>query len=125
MLVALADLEVHLGSDDVQPTHQLVCDRKEERVYVVPWQEAQQFLDEQHPPLLRSPSPEELKAIQALVSAMPQPSLVSAMPQPSLEEMQQVGMLEWFLGTTPQIEAGKRELVGWLNQFIDQGRIEL
>lgn len=115
MMFALARLEVHLGTDELEPTHQLVCDRQEERVYVAPWSETQRLFKQQHPPL-QSPTPKELETIQALISAL---------PQPSMEEMQQVGMFEWFLGSTPQMEAGKIELVAWLNQYIDSGQIEL
>lgn len=115
MMFALAGLEVHLGADDLEPTHQLVCDQIKEQVYVAPWDEAERFLDAQHPPR-RSPTPEEWQAVQALISAL---------PQPSQEDMQQLGMFEWLSPPTPEMQARKSELVAWLNQSVDRGQIEL
>lgn len=115
MMFPLARLKVHLGADDLEPTHQMVCDRQEEIVYVAPWNEAEKFLDTQHPPQ-RPPTPEEWQAVQALISAL---------PQPSLEEMQQAGMFEWLSSPTPEMQACKAELVAWLNQHIDRSQVEL
>lgn len=45
VLFPLTRIGAHLGADDLDLTHQLICDRQENVVYVAPWQEAQKFLD--------------------------------------------------------------------------------
>jgi len=72
--LAAQPYRIHLGSDDLEPSHQIICDRQKETLYVAPWQEAQNFLKSQHPPK-RPPTPEEWAAVEALIEAMPRPSL--------------------------------------------------
>lgn len=114
MLFPLASLGVHLGADDREPTHQLVSDRTESRVYVAAWTEANRFLANQHPPL-RSAAPAAWEAVKAAISSL---------PQPTMTQMQQLGMFEWFSSPTPPMLAAQTELVTWLNQYIDRSQIE-
>jgi hypothetical protein len=111
--MAIDLFDCNLGSDDYLPTHALVCDRSEQKVYVADYESAQKFLDRQHPP--RKPiTQEEWDAIKAQVLGT---------PQLELEQLQQLGLFEsWLRPTTEQI-ALKMELIGWLDRCIDEALI--
>ena len=71
LAIAMHLFDAHLGADDLEATHVLVCDRLDLKVYVAPIEEAMQFLDSQHPP--RQPlTQEEWEQIKVLVAQQPQ-----------------------------------------------------
>ncbi len=55
----------NLGSDDAEPTHKILCDRTDEKMYVGECDRVEQFLILQHPPLeSRLVTKEELEQMQ-------------------------------------------------------------
>lgn len=99
----------HLGADDLDATRQLICDRQENVVYVAPWQEAQKFLDSQHPPR-QEPILVDWEAVHAYLAAQ---------PQPTLKECRKLGMFEMFVPPSFEEQQYTVALVNWLNRTIE------
>lgn len=102
----------HLGSDDMLPTHAILCDRAEAKLYVGDHTEVLQFLEAQHPPL-EPISPDHLRHLQdgwEVCLSMP--------------DMQRLGMFEQFYGASPEQQQQVAGLVEWLDQFISEALVE-
>lgn len=113
LAIAIHLFDAHLGADDLEPTHVLVCDRLDLRVYVAPIEEAMRFLDSQHPP--RQPiTPQEWEVIKAQYAHL---------APLSMSQMQDIGMFELF--TPPKAEHKERakQLIQWLDKYIDEALI--
>ncbi len=114
--------DAHLGSDDCEPTHALVCDGREanrlrhrlqEKVYVAPIEEVMQFLDSQHPP--RQPlTPQQWSEIKELIAQ-----------QPPLEmsQLQDLGMFELFAPPKAEHSEAAVQLIQWLDGYINKALI--
>lgn len=98
-----------LEADDPSATHQLICDRQENVVYVAPWQEAQKFLDSQHPPR-QEPTLVDWEAVEAYLAAQ---------PQTTLEECRKLGMFEMFVPPSFEEQQYTVALVNWSNWIIE------
>ena len=111
--VAIHLYPYHLGSDDEYPTHALVCDRVEEKLYVGSREEVEQFLEAQHPP--RQPiTSEAWEAIRAELALK---------QQPDIAQMQRLGMFELFGPPNPSMQQEAIELIHWLDQHIDEALV--
>lgn len=110
LAIAIHLFDADLGSDDAEPTHALVCDRQHQQVYVAPFDEAQCFLDSQHPPRqpMTSQQWEDIKAILAQQAP------------PDMSELRDLGMFELFMPPKPEQKQRAIQLVQWLNQYIDK-----
>lgn len=111
--IAIHLFDAHLGADDLEATHVLVCDRLDEKVYVAPVEEALQFLDSQH--LSRQPlTPQQWSEIKELIAQ--QPPL-------DMSQMQDLGMFELFTPPKPEQREKAMQLVQWLDGYIDKSLI--
>lgn len=113
LAIAIHLFDTHLGSDDYEPTHVLVCDRQHEKVYVAPIEEAMRFLDSQHPP--RQPiTLEQWEEIKA--------QLGEQAPL-DMSQLQDLGLFEVFLPSKPEHKEVALQLVQWLDGYIDEALI--
>ncbi len=97
-----------LGADNEEPSHALVCDRCSEKVYIAPFSEAIQFLNNQQPKT-------QLVAVRHWQAMKAQ---AFAYKRVTFERMQKVGMLEMCLPPTPEHMQQARELVSWLDKYV-------
>ena len=105
--------DAHLGSDDCEPIHALVCDRQQEKVYVAPIEEAMRFLDSQHPPRqpITTEQWSEMKELFAHLAPL------------DMSDMQSLGMFEIFLPPSSEQKEAAGKLVQWLDQYINDALI--
>lgn len=110
--IAIDLFDCNLGADDETATHALVCDRIQEKVYVAPFTEAMNFLEQQHPPKqeITQQQWEEIKA------------QLEKQPPLNMSQMQSLGMFEMF-APNPQRKEKAVELIRWLDQYIDESLI--
>lgn len=113
LAVAIHLLDVDLGSDDGPPTHALLIDRQAAAIYVGDYDEAQQCLKNQHPPR-RPPTPAEIAEAEQQLAAM---------EKLSIDEMRDLGMFEFMLGSTEQQKDKCWALVEWLDDLITEDLI--
>ena len=113
LVIAINLFDAHLGSDDLEATHVLVCDRLEEKVYVAPLEEAMRFLDSQHPPRQPLTSQEwgEIKAQVAHLAPL------------NMSQLQDLGMFEIFTPPKREHKEAALRLVRWLDGYIDEDLI--
>lgn len=97
-----------LGCDNEEPTHSLVCDRTSEKVYIAPFSEAIQFLNNQQ-------TKTQLVAVRHWQAMKAQ---AFAYKRVTFDVMQKVGMLEMCLPPTPEHMQQARELVNWLDRYV-------
>jgi hypothetical protein len=110
LTMAIHLFEVDLGSDDGPPTHALLIDRQEAQVYVGDYDEVQRFLRKQHPP--QQPlTPDELAEIEERFATL---------EQMNVEQMQELGMFEFMLGSTEQQKDKCWALVEWLDGLVTE-----
>ncbi|MGH9429820.1 MAG: hypothetical protein ACRD2L_26340 [Terriglobia bacterium] len=114
LTMAIHLLDVDLGSDDGPPTHALLIDRGEGIVYVGGYDEVSCLLEQQHPPRC-PPTPEEIEEMNRDLAKM---------EKMSLDEMREIGMFEFMLGSTPQQQDRCGEMIAWLDQFINEELIQ-
>ena len=106
--------DVHLGSDDELPTHLLLCDRTDNKMYVGEIKAIEKFLDEQHPP--RQPmTPEQWIDAKKYIESL---------PPPTMEELKQQGMFEMFGRISQEQQKQKLELEFWLDTYITKPIVE-
>lgn len=98
----------HLGSDDEYPTHSLLCDRVENKLYIGQVKAVDEILNSQHPPAKPMSQSDWEQAKK----------LIEAMPSPSFEDLRQMGMFEMFGKTSEKQQQQKAELTRWLDAQI-------
>jgi len=104
------DLEpYHLGSDDEFPTHAIVCDRLEEKMYVGDYPEVEKILNIQHPPL-PTLSPEEVEQQRQRIE--------EELANFDISTFQKLGMFELLTGHNQQQKQELVELAHWLDQQV-------
>lgn len=109
-------LEVYnLGSDDLPPTHAILCDRLEQKMYVGNYAEVEKLLETQHPPVPNL-SPEELSQLQEQIALN--------MADFNLEQFQRLGMFELLTGHNQQQKQELVELVQWLDQLVTEDLLQ-
>lgn len=113
LALAIHLFDYHLGSDDSEPTHTLVCDRQQQKVYIARWGEAERFLDSQHPPQ-QPMTTQEWGQIKAQLAQH---------PPLDISQLQDLGMLELFMPPKPEHKERAVQLIQWLDQYIDQAVI--
>lgn len=99
----------NFGTPEEEPSHALVCDRIEEKVYVAPFDAAIIFANKQHP----KTHPIAVKHWQALKNQ------ALAYTPVSFEQMQAIGMLEMFMPPTPEHKQQAIGLVRWLDGYVN------
>lgn len=109
--LALALSAYHLGSDDDFPSHAIVCDRCEGKMYVGNYVDVENFLDSQHPPL-RLLSPEEVEKEREVMA--------QELANFDIERFQKLGMFEFVAGHNSQQRQDLIELVQWLDTRVTQ-----
>jgi len=97
-----------LGSDNEEPSQALVCDRVYEKVYIAPFAEAIQFLNNQQPKT-------QLVAVRHWQAMKAQ---AFAYTRVTFDVMQSEGMFETFLPPTPEQKHRASELVAWLDKYV-------
>lgn len=100
-----------LGSDDEYPTHALLCDRTEQKIYVGEYKLVEQFLDSQHPFQQRETITlrqwEEIKSqVEAEVAALRE------------ADFKRRGMFEMFGNISLDQQTEQMQLIHWLDQQI-------
>jgi hypothetical protein len=106
------DLEpYHLGSDDEFPTHAIVCDRLEGKMYVGDYPEVEKFLNIQHPPL-PTLSPEEVEQLRHWIE--------EELANFDISTFQKLGMFELLAGHNQQQKQELVELGHWLDQQVTE-----
>lgn len=110
LAIAIYLLGYNLGSDDALPEQALVCDRLHQKVYVAQWDETERFLDYQHPKI-QALNCEQWQEIKAQIAAL---------PPPNMSQLQELAMFEMFLPPLPQQAEKAKQLVRWLDQYIDE-----
>jgi hypothetical protein len=109
------DLEpYHLGSDDEFPTHAIVCDRLEGKMYVGDYPEVEKFLNIQHPPL-PTLSPEEVEQQRQRIE--------EELANFDISTFQKLGMFELLAGHNQQQKQKLVELAHWLDQQLTEDSI--
>lgn len=114
LAISIHLFDAHLGADDLEPTHALVCDRANDLVYVAPIEEALRFLDSQHPHLCQALTMEQWSKIKEFIAQ--QPPL-------DMSQMQDLGMFEVFAPPKPEQRDKAWQLVKWLDGYIDESLI--
>ncbi|MGA7936067.1 MAG: hypothetical protein WCA35_21110 [Kovacikia sp.] len=111
LAMAIHLFDADLGHDDSEPTHYLVADLHECKVWVAPREGAEQFLAAQCPPRQLTPAEaaEERQALLAFLEA--EDNLIS------LESCQAQGLFEFF-GASPENQQRKAALNLWLDDYI-------
>jgi hypothetical protein len=94
-----------LGSDDGPPTHALLCDRQEARMYAGGYDEVMRFL-RAHNPAPPAPTDKELAATGRHFGRM------------TPAEMRELGMFEFLFGPSAEQREIGGELVAWLDRFV-------
>lgn len=97
-------VKCHLGWDEQESTHALVCDRAWEKVYVAPFGEAVVFLNSQQEQT-QSVTIQHWENIKAQALAY---------TPVSFERMREVGMFEMFLAPAEEQKQKALEMVAWL-----------
>ncbi|HEY9737573.1 MAG TPA: hypothetical protein V6D06_14865 [Trichocoleus sp.] len=111
--------DCHLGSDDAYPTHALIADRQEQKLYVADWDEAQRFVEDQHPPLPELTAEQEAEALASLVQVP-----IGSNGRPQFEELQRLGLFEVLMPLSPLLQQESAELTAWLDQFVADELLE-
>ncbi|WP_052672483.1 hypothetical protein [Aliterella atlantica] len=97
-----------LGSDDKEPTHALLCDALEAKVYVAAFEVMLYFLNSQQPKT-RPMSVCYWEAVR---------NKALAYTPVSFDAMQKTGMLEMFVPPTLEHLQRAKELVVWLDRYV-------
>lgn len=107
----------NLGSDDEYPTHNILFDREESKIYVGEYQQVAKFLEAQHPPI----EPVELTAEE-----LEQLKLQIEAEFGSYDEakMQKLGLFELFTRPNESQRKETTELIKWLDKFINADLID-
>lgn len=113
LAIAIHLFDAHLGSDDCEPTHALVCDRLDEKVYVAPIEEALRFLDSQHPPR-QALTAEQWSEIKELIAQK---------PPLEMSELQDLGMFELFAPPKREHTEAAVQLTQWLDRYVNKALI--
>lgn len=107
----------HLGSDDEYPTHNILFDREENKIYVGEYQRVAEFLDAQHPPIEPIQlTAEELEQLKIQIEA--------EFGSFDADSMQKMGLFELFSRPSESQRQETTELIKWLDQFIDADLID-
>jgi len=114
MLIEHPALAIHLesynlGSDDLPPTDAILCDCREQKMYVGDYAEVEKVLETQHPPV-HNLSPQELSQLSEQIALN--------MADFDLEQFQRLGMFELFAGHSEQQKLELVELVHWLDRLV-------
>lgn len=104
----------HLGSDDEYPSHAIVCDCVEGKMYVGEYKEVEPFLDSQHPSKSQKLilTEQEWNQVKAQIE-----SEIAGWQQ---EDWQRQGMFELFGRISPEQQQEKIHLVQWLDQQVNE-----
>ena len=105
----------NLGSDDLPPTHAILCDCLEQKMYVGDYAEVEKVLETQHPPVPNL-SPEELSQLSEQIALN--------VADFDLEQFQRLGMFELFGGHSEQQKLELVELVQWLDRLVTEDLLE-
>jgi len=97
--------------DDEFPTHAIVCDRLEEKMYVGDYPEVEKFLNIQHPPL-PTLSPEEVEQLRHWIE--------EELANFDISTFQKLGMFELLAGHNQQQKQELVELGHWLDQQVTE-----
>lgn len=97
-----------LGADNEEPSHALVCDRLQGKMYVAAFEVVIYFLNSQQ---------QQTRAISVCYWEAVKHKALAYTPV-TFERMQKVGMLEMFLPPTPEHLRQARELVNWLDKYV-------
>lgn len=110
LAIAIHLFDYHLGSDEQEPSHALVCDRRHQKVYVAKFDEAEEFVNNQHPPrqLITPEQWSEIKAQLQQKTAL------------DMSQMQSLGMFEWVVPPTEAMQIALVQMVQWLDQYINE-----
>lgn len=112
-----------LGSDDQYPTHNILFDREENKIYVGEYQRVAEFLDTQHPPTQPiSLTAEELEELKLQVEA--EFGSFEAGEIFDVEEMQKMGLFELFTGPSESQRQDTVALISWLDKYIDADLVD-
>lgn len=96
------------GSDDSLPTHAILCDRSEQKMYLGGYGLVEEFLETQHPPLKkRKPTKEEWLEIKSAIA--------QKFWQKRDSDWQDVAMFELLGQISPVTQQKRLELVQWLD----------
>lgn len=96
-----------LGSDNEEPSHALICDRLQGKVYVAAFESVIYFLNSQQ---------EQTRPISICYWKSVKNKALAYTPA-TFEQMQKVGMLEMFLPPTAEHLQQAKEMVRWLDEY--------
>lgn len=109
--VYVKTLEADLGSDDAPPTHTLVLDTSESKIYIGEFNLAQRLLETQYPSNQQEIKA-ELKKAEKMMSKMKTAN--------SLKDFQQYGMFEFFGASLSAADDTTNKLLLEMKDFLDQ-----
>lgn len=98
----------NLGADEEEPTHALLCDRTEAKVYVAAFEVMLYFLNSQQ---------EQMRPMSVCHWEALKHKALAYTPV-TFERMQAVGMLEMILPPTAEHIQQAKELVVWLDEYV-------
>ena len=101
----------HLGSDDEYPTHAILCDRNDKKMYVGEYIEVEQFLDSQHP---------HQQPITVEQWSEMKTQVEDVIPHWSESDFKRRGMFEMLGQITKEQQLEQVELIHWLEQQLDE-----
>lgn len=96
------------GSDNEEPSHALICDRLQGKVYVAAFEIVIYFLNSQQ---------EQTRSISVCYWETVKHKAFAYTPV-TFEQMQKTGMLEMFLAPTAEHLQQAKEMVSWLDKYI-------
>ncbi|MDV2997418.1 MAG: hypothetical protein N4J56_007123 [Chroococcidiopsis sp. SAG 2025] len=107
--------ECHLGSDESDPTHAILCDIEAQKMYVGDYEVVRRFVKTHR--LLqptRSLTLEEIIQLQTQIKIYP----------PTQEEFNRKGMMEMCGRIAPNLQAERDRLIQWLDAQVTSTLIE-